>query len=365
MYNYSDQLKSFRKDKIRLLSDLKNKLLEHRKSNRDRLISRIPDQITDCLISYSSFKPQGSMAVDTIIQTKFIYEEYDIDDGLVFQRDDLVDKDGNELSSSEVRRRVLKALKDKRFVKQPKLTKNAIRVFYKEEDEERHHIDIPVYRVFENNFGETIREVASEDGWLESDPTQVNCWFNQLVVDKNKISDGYGTRLRQLIQLLKRFCRSRNNWDMPSGMKLTMLVVECQPSYSDRLDTNFKRLLEELKDRLEFDKIIRNLAHPDQPELTRTSSDSNVENLKDKVDEALNELSVLDEEENNNERSSRKAWDWIFQSDGYFQDYDKKARLENKANLINNSSAFTTGLGTISATTGVANQAHRFYGKRF
>ncbi|MDQ8184264.1 hypothetical protein QEH53_01665 [Pelagicoccus sp. SDUM812002] len=104
------------------------------------------------------------MAVDTIIRTKFKYEEYDIDDGLVLWRDDLVDENGAEVSSDQVRKIVLKALKDKRFVKQPKLVTNAVRVFYKEEDEERHHIDIPIYRKFEDKDGRTIRELAGEDG---------------------------------------------------------------------------------------------------------------------------------------------------------------------------------------------------------
>ncbi|WP_309021377.1 cyclic GMP-AMP synthase DncV-like nucleotidyltransferase [Pelagicoccus sp. SDUM812002] len=164
MFDYSKQIESFRDKKVRLGSDLKQKLYDHRKANRDRLINRLPGYIEDLRISSGSFKPQGSMAVDTIIRTKFKYEEYDIDDGLVLWRDDLVDENGAEVSSDQVRKIVLKALKDKRFVKQPKLVTNAVRVFYKEEDEERHHIDIPIYRKFEDKDGRTIRELAGEDG---------------------------------------------------------------------------------------------------------------------------------------------------------------------------------------------------------
>ena len=365
MYDYSEQIESFREENVRLNNKLKRKLYDHRKANRDRLISHLPDRIEGLEVSESSFKPQGSMAVNTIIQTKFKYEEYDIDDGLVLLKAELIDGDGNELTSDHVREHVLNVLKDKRFVKQPKLVTNAVRVFYKEENDERHHIDIPVYRKFDNEDGKTVRELAGEDGWVESDPTQVNKWFEEQVTERNKQIDGKGTQFRHLIQLLKRFCRSRNNWDMPSGMKLTMLVAECQPPYNDRIDETFRELLERFQDRLSNDKVIRNLAHPDQPDLTRGSSDSDVEELENKVEDALEELRALDDPDNHNERAASKAWDWIFQSEGYFREYDKKNRLSEAARLINTGAARTTGIGLISATTGIPNQPHSFYGEMF
>ena len=365
MHNYSNQIESFRRERVILTRKLKRKLYDHRQANRDRLKSRLPSRIKDISVSDTSFKPQGSMAVDTIIRTKFKYEEYDIDDGLLLARSELVDESGNDLTSDQIRDHVLKALRDRRFVKKPKLVTNAVRVFYKEEDEERHHIDIPIYRRYENGVGETIRELASEDGWVESDPTQVNKWFEELVEARNKSTEGWGTQLRRLIQLLKRFCRSRQNWDMPSGMKLTMLVAECQPDYDQRIDESFRWLLEELKNRLTHSKVIRNLAHPDKPAITRTSCDSNVVELEEKVEDALEQLRELDDRENDNERATRKAWDWVFQSDGYFRDYEKQQRLSEKAKLINSGLAKTTSLGVISAAEGVANTPHRFYGERF
>lgn len=366
MFDYSAQIESFRDKKVRLGGELKQKLYDHRKANRDRLISRLPNRIEDVRISPSSFKPQGSMAVDTIIQSKFKYQEYDIDDGLVLWRADLADSNGKELTSDEVRSHVLKCLKDKRFVKQPKLVTNAVRVFYKEEDEERHHIDIPIYRKSEEEDGEIVRELASEDGWVLSDPTQVNIWFSNKVEDLNCETEGRGTQFRRLIQLLKQFCRSRDNWDMPSGMKLTMLVAECLPSFNTRIDCAFRELLEKLQHRLSYDKVIRNLAHPDRPALTRTTSDSNVEELEDKIADALSELSNLDKPENENEKAARSAWDWIFKSDGYFREYDEKqARLAAKVELINSGKAETSAAGVIVASGGIPNTPHRFYSEKY
>jgi len=174
MFDYSAQIEAFRDDRVRLSTSFKEKLYEHRDANRDRLISRLPGRIEALSISYSAFKPQGSMAVDTIVQTKDVFEEYDIDDGLILRRSELKDDDGNELTSEAVRDHVLQSLKDRRFVKQPMEVPNAVRVFYKENDEERHHVDFPVYRKYEDDDGNTVRELASADGWAKSDPTQVN-----------------------------------------------------------------------------------------------------------------------------------------------------------------------------------------------
>jgi len=368
MFDYSQQIEAFRDERVRLGERFKEKLYAHRDANRDRLISRLPSRIEGLSISKSSFKPQGSMAVDTVIQTKFVYEEYDIDDGLVLLRSELKDKDGKELSSEATRDHVLEALKDGRFVKQPEQVSNAVRVFYKEADEERHHVDFPVYRKFQDALGNTVRELASANGWDVSDPTQVNRWFLDEIEDRNRICPGRGTQMRRLIQLLKRFCRSRDNWDLPNGMKLTMLVAECQPGFSVRIDVAFRDLLERLESRLQWDKTIRNLAHPNRPLLTRGSADENVVELKKRIDEALEKLRELDRAESQNRTAARSAWDWIFRSDGFFREYDEKLeeeekskRLQERASLLKSGAARTSSAGVIG-TTGIPNLPHRFYG---
>lgn len=264
----------------------------------------------------------------TVIQTKFIDEEYDIDDGLVIPKSQLKDEDGTELGTDKVREAVKDALKDKRFNKQPKLCTNCVRVYYADEDEEKHHVDFPIYRKWTDN-GETIRELAGESEWLDSDPTQVNSWFNTVVEERNKYIDGWGTQFRHLVQLLKRYCRSRKDWLdlLPNGMKLTMLVYECQPDYDSRLDFTFRKLIENLRNRLEESKSIFNLAHPDKPMLTRTENDANVIQLYEKAIDALEKINILDENDNNNQAKAREVWDWIFKSDGFFKEYDEATSI--------------------------------------
>ena len=369
MFDYSERIESFRDKKVRLSAELLDKLFAHRKANRDRLIARLPDQIEGLTIGESSFRPQGSSAMQTIIKTRFAEEEYDIDDGLVLWRHQRVKQDGTELTADEVKQMVREALKDPRFSRQPRICSNCVRVFYADEDEEKHHVDFPVYRGWEKENGDSLRELAGESGWTPSDPTQVNAWFKDLVKSRNAATDGRGTQLRQLVQLIKRFCRSRpdTEWDMPNGMKLTMLVAECQPAYSVRIDCAFRALLEQLKNRLTFDKVIRNLAHPDRPAITKTTSDENVVEFLAHIEEAISQLLPLDQSDNDNEKSARQAWDWIFKSDGFFKEFDEEKREKDKKDALL-AKAAQIGLGAktsplgVIGSVGVANMAHKFYG---
>jgi hypothetical protein len=150
-------------------------------------------------------------------------------------------------------------------------------------------------------------------------------------------------------------------------MKLTMLVAECQPAFEDRIDVVFKKLLVFMRDRLRRDRIIKNLAHPDKPALTKTAAEQNVIDLEAKLDEALKHLAELDKAANENADAAREAWDWVFQSDGYFAEFDKQKKddekrkaLMDKAELIANS-ARTSPAGVIGMS-GVSNQPHKFYG---
>jgi hypothetical protein len=126
--------------------------------------------------------------------------------------------------------RLFDALKDKRFNRQPKLFTNCVRVFYADTDEEKHHVDFPVYRRWTNDENEMVQELASESDWVRSNPTQVNDWFNTIVADRNKATDGWGTQFRNLIQLLEAFLQESERLAelLPNGM-VPMLVDDAGP----------------------------------------------------------------------------------------------------------------------------------------
>lgn len=331
MYDYSEQIAAFLGEKVKLSKAFKDKLYNHRDANRNRIISRLPDLIEGVSKSSISFKPQGSIAMGTIIQTVFAEEEYDIDDGLILAKADLKDKNGKELLAKEMKVLLKEALEDERFKKQPIICRNCVRVFYAEEDAEKHHVDFPVYRKFKDDDGVETKELAGEQDWFVSNPTQVNKWFQDRVETLNTEKAGKGTQLRQLVCLLKRFARSRRTWDLPNGMKLTMLVDECQPTYDAKLDKAFRNLLKKLKTRLLRTKIIRNRAHPDKPMITRTTYDRNVTDLFNETEKGLKELEILDFD-TCTRKEARKAWDYIFKSDGFFKNWDDEHGDEEEKN---------------------------------
>lgn len=379
MFDYNQQLRRFFDEKVKLASDMRQMLLDHRDANARRLIKRLNEAPNPISISESDFQSQGSFAMDTVVQTEFVDEEYDIDYGVVFRCSHLVDEDGNELSAQAVRELVRESLRDDRFKRQPKLMTNCVRVFYADEDDYAHHVDMPVYREFEDEDGNTVTELAGASGWVVSDPKSVNVWLEDVVIQNNLAVDGAGSQLRRMIKLMKRFCRSRRadldaDWDLPNGMKLTMLVAECFVS-KDRDDEAFHALLEALQTRLRWNLAIRNLADKAIPQalLTKTASDTNVVNLRGRVAEALDGLSILFDLKCD-EAQARQAWDWVFKSDGFFKQLEDASKAEAKrqalltsASLLAKGDGGTNSFGRIVATTAaiLPNPTHAFFGEHF
>ena len=68
-------------------------------------------------------------------------------------------------------------------------------------------------------------------------------------------------------------------------------------------------------------------------------------------------------------QQAREAWDWVFQSEGFFEAHDKDAAkahaLYSKAALVNAGVASTNRAGVITSAligTSIPNPAHKFYG---
>ena len=212
---------------------------------------------------------KGSMAINTTVQEDDF--DYDIDDGVWFHADDLKKKDGTNYTAKETQEMVRDALKDSSFNKQPEIHNNCVRVFYAE----GHHVDVlAAYR--KHNAGEDNehQELASATGFLGiHTQREINVWFENRVEALNKQRDGAGSQLRVNVRLMKRFARSRgDDWDMPNGLKLTMLVEECFPTAYVRDDEAFYWLLSKLKTRLNGSLEVENRAQTKWPKDKLTKS---------------------------------------------------------------------------------------------
>lgn len=325
MYNYHDPIAAYEAAKINLPESVREDLYAKRAANRNRLKKNRPEQIR---VNDSHFMPQGSMAIRTTVQEKD--SDYDIDDGVWFYKEDLV-KDGvfikSDMSPQEVQEMVRDALKDSWFNKQPEVHNNCVRVFYNE----GYHVDIPCYRLWDEGEPTERQELAAADNkWVLSDPTEINVWFEEIIENLNAIKAESGKQLRRMIRLLKRFARSRGNkWDMPNGLKLTMLVEECFQALVGRDDQAFHQLLKKISARLSTSLVVYNRAQKKSPQdqLTKGSYDSNMLELQTHVSEALKELEILNSDQCT-KKAARKAWDWVFQSEGFFKTYDDEHESE-------------------------------------
>lgn len=323
MYDYNNQLTSYQSDKVNISekSGIRGKLRGHREANQNRLKTNLPKEKP-----IQWFQKQGSYAHRTMIQMSD--NDYDIDDGAVFKKEDLVNREGNAMSALDVRDMVLAALQDPKFKKAPERLKNCVRVYYNE----GHHVDVPAFRVSEDFWGREKIEIASSD-WRESNPKQINKWFDDKVSAFKENRDGKGDQFRRMIRLLKRFARSRPSWNMPSGLILTMLTAEKMPNY-ERDDECFYYLLQNLHYRLRTDLRVYNAADSSE-ELTKTSEDANMVTLRDRVAEALEKLAILHDDKCT-QSDARSAWDWVFKSDGYFDDFDGSKKNGSTFSIASN-----------------------------
>ncbi len=362
MFNYNEQIEAYEDDCVNLPQAIKDKLRDHREANRNRLKLNRPDGIR---LGDDYFIPQGSMAINTTVQEA--ENAYDIDDGVWLHAADLKKSDGTDLTSKETQEMVRDALEDSKFNKQPEIHHNCVRVFYAA----GHHVDVPAFRKYDAGTDKERQELAGTNGYSASDPTEINIWFENRVETLNKLRDGAGSQMRVMVRLLKRFARSRKEWDLPNGLKLTMLVDECFPPGYQRNDEACYWMFSNLKARLNINLEVENRAQTKWPKdkLTKTASDANMIELRTRVVEALDKLGVLHRTDCT-KKQAREAWDWVFQSDGFFEAYDKDsiqaiALFANNA-LVRAGLATTRPSGVITAAgiaTGAANVAHKFYGE--
>lgn len=346
IFDYNDQIQKFFNEKIKVSREELEKLKTSCESNEDRIINRLNNRFD---VSRSSFVNQGSYAMKTLISEED--NSYDIDDALIVDAVKLKDRYGNDLSTNEFKSIVLESLEDSRFTKSPQKLRNCIRVYYNE----GYHVDVACLRRKSLSWG-TIIELASTN-WKESNPKQINDWFSSKVQSYNEIYGDGGTILRRMIRYLKKFARSRTNWDMPCGLILTMLAVECFVYYK-RDDECLYYLLKSIYSRLNnHGLIVQNLADGKEI-LTKSLCDPDMIELKSNLKAVLDKLEIL-EDDNCKAEDARGAWTYLFNNNGFFKKEDDI--LIDKANMIKKGEARTSSKGNIGLI-GIKNLPHKFHG---
>jgi hypothetical protein len=305
MFNTHDELKQFFNEKVKLSEQQQSAMRQKRNTNRDRLDSGLekndsPKKIRNII--------QGSYKMKTMIQRA--NNDFDIDDGVVFNKDSLKGSKGGDKSALDARKMVADALQDNRFSQQPESLKNCVRVFYNE----GYHIDVPVYREYVEDK-KTILELASTD-WKASDPEQISDWFEQQVRKKSPADDNI--QMRRMVCLLKKWSKSRSSWNLPNGLIFSVYTADYYYAFEDRDDEAFVAVLKAIKSRLQTNKTAPNPI--DSNEDFATGREHKINHLKQKLDEYLPVLIDTLQDPDCTKNRAMRAWADFF-NDDFFRQY--------------------------------------------
>jgi len=241
-------------------------------------------------------------------------KDYDIDDGVYFEKDDLKGPRGGDRTAADIKEMVRKAVHDDKFSVPPEVRNNCVRVYYNE----GFHVDIPAYRRTWSDLTQSYSYELAGTAWKASDPRAVTRWFEGEVEDQSP-NMSRDSQLRRIVRLLKAFARSRESWRarIATGFMITKLASECYHPEDGREDRSLRETMRAIKSRLDTYLEVR---HPVLSEwLTSGPDDGRTKFLREKLEWALGELEVLDG--NCTHSEALKAWDKVFNTT-YFTDND-------------------------------------------
>ena len=282
------EVAKFHDDCVVLVESLKKTIRDRATTNRTRIRTNLERAENPTPLG---FRQQGSYKMGTMIRAN--NEKYDIDDGLYFKPDAL-----NGMSSREVREMICEAAQNNNFTTPPEVKTNCVRIYYNE----GFHIDVPVYK--KDDVKKPL--LASGDKWINSDPQAVTEWF-KCSADKTGNADG----VRKIVRLLKKFVDCYAGENRISGLAISTLVVERWDFESnDKFDIEdvLHRIMKSIKSRLLFSKEIM---HPVMLECLVDENDSKIIEFQNKLTEAIQNLSVLDQSQYS-KNDALHAWEKVF-----------------------------------------------------
>ena len=305
------EMRGYHADEVNLSSDDQKEMRDRRDSGRTRLKNGLTKAGHPLPKEFGS---QGSYAMRTMVQDDVC--DYDIDDGVYFDKEDLKDTNGDYLGARGARTRIRNALKDDRLAYDAVVKTNCVRQQYPD----GYHIDIPVYRTIRSKdiWGNEIveYELASGDDWVKSDARKVKRWYNDAVGSELKAGQPDTSQLRRITKLTKKMARSRVAWKKrtTSGICISKLVVDYFVACPNRDDNALRDTWKAIQSQLAFSQRISHPVYADKN--LAEEGDECVVFFRDCVGDVLETLKVLDEYDCTRKEAS-DAWDKVFNTDHF------------------------------------------------
>jgi len=322
MIDCAKDVRAYHNQEVTLPKAEQDKMRDRRNVNRMRLRNGLAKADKPAPVE---FVKQGSYAMKTMIRDPA--NDYDIDDGVYFRKEDLVGGRNAEMTSLQARQMVRDAVDYGKFKQAPEVRSNCVRVFY----DVGYHVDLPVYRRVETStiFGDDVHyELAASSGWERSDARNVSDWYEN---ERAKSADGQ--QLRRINRDLKKYARSRHSWraGMLSGFGISVLLVE-RFRHDDREDCALYETMVAIRDRLVLDLQV---AHPVTigDYITGGSDDARARAFRDKLSDAIGWLQPLFRVDCTRERALR-CWDKVFATTFFGERLENERRASARAPAI-------------------------------
>ncbi|QDT52995.1 hypothetical protein Pan44_10100 [Caulifigura coniformis] len=332
MFDCASDVLGYHDEKVTLAKPEQDEMRDRRGANRDRLKKGLEKAEKP---APKEFNSQGSYSMKTMTQDAA--KDYDIDDGVYFEKDKLKGPRGGEMTALEARQMVRDALDDGSFKTPPKLHTNCVRVQYGA----GYQVDVPVYRrVSTEEAGkESIHYELASSEWKRSDARDVTAWFDD-ENQKQSPDEVNGRQLRRITRLIKKFAKSRSSWKPQtlSGFGITILVVEQYRKSADREDSSVYDTMKAIRDRLNGSLVINNPVTPNEA-VTNGTDDSKAKFFRDRLSDAIRWLEPLFESDCTQVKA-RKCWDDVYDT-SYFSDLNPK---KEKASSAGAEQVLTAGL---------------------
>lgn len=325
MYNCANDVLAYHDSEVTLPQAERTNMRGRRDANRERLKKGLKDKGKPAPREFAS---QGSYAMKTMTQNPA--KDYDIDDGVYFDKAVLIGERGAEMTALQTRQMVRDALDDGSFKTPPEVHKNCVRVFYLA----GYCVDLPVYRrvTTKDIFGNESyhHELASSD-WKRSDARDVSKWFED---ENTKQSEDTvnGRQLRRLVREIKKYARSRESWSSQilSGFGITKLVTECFKGDIWREDRALYDTMKAIRDRLNWNLVIEHPITPNET-ITNGTDDPRARFLRARLTDAIDTLDPLFEHDCTRTKAL-KCWDKAYATT-FFSDRDE-SKSEKKSALL-------------------------------